>query len=243
MKSAKELDLRAKDIPWLRIFAEGGVIVGSILLAFALDAWWDNRNREEELRDQLELVAREMQSAREALQRALDAHDMNAHLAEHLTSALGRVAEGSEVVLSDTLVGPLLPQVTADVTTGSLDAFIAAGGLELIDDMDIRRHLLDWPTQLQDLLDDEIYLRTFVAADLASYLRANSAIANAELQSVPWLMGRFGVGPRVDPALLGTVRHSTLRHPARAIRWGGRVRSHEAWCFTASHGTTTSKGI
>jgi len=200
--------LRSKDIPWLRIFVEGGVIVGSILLAFALDALWDNRNREDELRDQLEVVAREMQSAREALQRALDAHDLNAHLAEHLTSILGRVAEGSEVVVSDTVVGPLLPQVTADVTTGSLDAFVAAGGLDLIADVDIRRHLLDWPTRIQDLLDDETYLRNFAAADLASYLRANSAVANAELQSIPWLMGRFGGGPQVDVDLFGTV---TLR--------------------------------
>jgi hypothetical protein len=208
LESAKELDLRSKDIPWLRVFVEGGVIVGSILLAFALDAWWDNRNREDELRDQREVVAREMQSAREALQRALDAHDMNANLAEHLTSALGRVAEGSGVVVSDTIVGPLLPQVTADVTTGSLDAFIAAGGLELIEDVVIRRHLLDWPTRIQDLLDDETYLRNFAAADLASYLRANSAVANAELQSIPWLMGRFGRGPQMAADLFGPI---TLR--------------------------------
>ncbi len=197
--------MRSQDIPWLRLSVEGATIVASILLAFALDAWWDNRNREADLRDQLEVVVREMQSAREALQRALDAHDMNAHLAEHLTSVLDRVAEGSAVVVSDTVVGPLFPQVTADVTTGSLDAFIAAGGLELVEDVEIRRHLLDWPTRIQDLLDDEIYLRNFAAADLASYLRANAAVANAERQSIPWLMGRFGAGPQVDPDLLGTV--------------------------------------
>jgi hypothetical protein len=28
-------------IPWLRILVEGAVIVGSILLAFGIDAWWD----------------------------------------------------------------------------------------------------------------------------------------------------------------------------------------------------------
>jgi hypothetical protein len=200
--------LRSRDIPWLRVIVEGTVIVGSILLAFALDAWWDDRNREAELRDQLSVVAGEMQSASEALQRALNAHDMNADLAEHLTSALGQVADGSEVVVSDTLIGPLLPQVTADVTTGSLDAFIAAGGLELVEDADIRRQLLDWPTRVQDLLDDETYLRNFAAADLASYLRANAAVANAELRSIPYLMSRFAGGPQVDPDLLGTV---TLR--------------------------------
>jgi hypothetical protein len=187
---------------------EGALIVGSILLAFALDAWWDNRNHEQELRGQLEVVVGEMQSARQALQRALDVHDWNAHLAEYLTSALGRAAEGSEVSVSDTLVGPLLPQTTADVTTGSLDAFIEAGGLGLIEDGDVRRRLLAWPTRIEDLQDDEIYLRNFAAADLASYLRAHSDVANAERLSIPLLLGRFAGGPRVDPDLLGTV---TLR--------------------------------
>lgn len=30
-------------VPWLRVFVEGVVIVGSILLAFAIDAWWEER--------------------------------------------------------------------------------------------------------------------------------------------------------------------------------------------------------
>lgn len=36
-------DPSSRGLPWLRIFAEGGVIVASILLAFAIDAWWDGR--------------------------------------------------------------------------------------------------------------------------------------------------------------------------------------------------------
>ena len=30
-------------IPWGRLVAEGAAIVISILLAFSIDAWWDNR--------------------------------------------------------------------------------------------------------------------------------------------------------------------------------------------------------
>jgi hypothetical protein len=30
-----------RQIPWLRVFVEGVVIVGSILLALGLQAWWD----------------------------------------------------------------------------------------------------------------------------------------------------------------------------------------------------------
>jgi hypothetical protein len=35
-------------IPWLRVIVEGVVIVGSILLALAADAWWDGRNDREQ---------------------------------------------------------------------------------------------------------------------------------------------------------------------------------------------------
>ncbi len=30
-------------IPWLRVFVEGVVIGGSILLAFGIQAWWEGR--------------------------------------------------------------------------------------------------------------------------------------------------------------------------------------------------------
>ena len=40
-------------IPWLRVFVEGVVIVGSILLAFGIQAWWDER---QERREETELL-------------------------------------------------------------------------------------------------------------------------------------------------------------------------------------------
>jgi len=36
-------------IPWLRVFVEGVVIVVSILLAFGLQAWWDRVQEAERL--------------------------------------------------------------------------------------------------------------------------------------------------------------------------------------------------
>jgi len=36
-----------RTIPWPRIAVEGVAIVASILLAFAIDAWWDDRQRDE----------------------------------------------------------------------------------------------------------------------------------------------------------------------------------------------------
>jgi TRAP-type C4-dicarboxylate transport system permease small subunit len=35
-----------KQIPWMRVFVEGLVIVFSILMAFWGDAWWDRKRRD-----------------------------------------------------------------------------------------------------------------------------------------------------------------------------------------------------
>ncbi len=38
-----------RQVPWLRVFVEGVVIVASILLAFGIEAWWDGvQDRAEE---------------------------------------------------------------------------------------------------------------------------------------------------------------------------------------------------
>ncbi len=36
-----------RQIPWLRVFVEGVVIVGSILLAFGIEGWGDERTEGE----------------------------------------------------------------------------------------------------------------------------------------------------------------------------------------------------
>ncbi len=194
----------ANRIRWLRLFGEGAVIVGSILLAFFLDAWWDDNSRERDLRAQLEVVADEMRTTRASLESVLRAHAWNVQLSQKLRLKLAEVEAGSTILVPDEEIGPLLPQVTADVTTSALDAFVAEGGLKLIDDLDARAALLAWPARMEDLLDDEIYLRNFAAAALVSWLRNNADIANAELLSTSILLGHFGVGPPPDPSLLGT---------------------------------------
>jgi hypothetical protein len=200
--------MQPRDTPWFRIFGEGAVIVGSILLAFALDAWWDERNREQALKAQQGAVLDELKSTYASLGNVQMAHDLNVRLTESLRASLAMVPDGETVVIADEDLGPLLPQVTADVTTGTLNAFIAAGGLDIIDNANVRRELLGWSARIDDLLDDEVYLRNFAAADLAAYLRANADVANAESWSIAMVRNRFGVGPAPDQNALGTV---TLR--------------------------------
>jgi hypothetical protein len=44
---------RLQDIPWVRILAESVAIVASILLAFAVDAWWADRQIQVDVQENL----------------------------------------------------------------------------------------------------------------------------------------------------------------------------------------------
>ena len=47
---------KLREIPWPRILAEGTAIVVSILLAFSIQAWWENRQDREDEQDYLRLL-------------------------------------------------------------------------------------------------------------------------------------------------------------------------------------------
>jgi hypothetical protein len=56
-----------RQIPWLRIFAEGVAIVVSILLAFGIQAWWEERQEREEERRILQALSEDFSETREDL--------------------------------------------------------------------------------------------------------------------------------------------------------------------------------
>ena len=58
----------------LRFLAESGVIVASILLAFALEAWWDTRRGLEDLDEMLGLVDEELRQNTELLRTSIESH-------------------------------------------------------------------------------------------------------------------------------------------------------------------------
>ena len=59
-----------RQIPWLRVFVEGVVIVGSIRLAFGIQAWWDERGASAASRQLLQDLLAEFGQVEEELERA-----------------------------------------------------------------------------------------------------------------------------------------------------------------------------
>ena len=132
-------------IPWLRVLIEGVVIVGSILLAFGIDAWWEGRQERVEEQALLSRLQGELAEA-------------ESHLQEWRENQRGVADAGREILANTELsprptiptdsIGKLIWKATfnwdADPPTGVVSSAIATGRISLIADSDLREALVLW---------------------------------------------------------------------------------------------------
>lgn len=147
--------------PWKRLALEGVVIVFSILLAFALDAWWDQRKHRAEENNQLQALRTELSESLPPLEAILMAIQDIAGKISTLTTLLEEAA-GEPVVISGELLGAVITWRTTDVSTSTLDALMASGNLNLLSNVELRAKLAALPATLYDLTEDEKIAQEFV---------------------------------------------------------------------------------
>jgi len=66
---------RSHSKTWLGFVAEGLVVIASILLAFAIDAWWDRRGEREREYEVLAALEHEMIQNKQDIETTLESHD------------------------------------------------------------------------------------------------------------------------------------------------------------------------
>lgn len=139
-------------------------MVGSILLAFALDAWWDHRQLAQELRQELQSVRQECEEnqRRVAQERTRLAQVVAAN--RYLLSVLDAAPTSSTVLVQDTvawLVTSWAPSL--DVSFGAVDALISSGHLGALDNLELRIRLSGLRGRIDDAVEEEIFARQLMA--------------------------------------------------------------------------------
>lgn len=139
-----------------RLFAEGCVIVISILVAFAVDAWWENRQEEEAARW---LVARLHADFTEI--RA----DLDVAMADHLDAleAATRLAEHRGPLPITPEFDALLYKVfigfrTFNPGSGSVEVFLNSEASRMIENRPLADLLVRWPSIVDEMREDEAML-------------------------------------------------------------------------------------
>jgi len=146
-----------RNIPWARLGFESVLIVVSILLAFAIERWWSDRQASIEEQALLRQLKVEFEDNASRLVEKRSEHQEVRDAGLRLLSVMGpdaRVEDlGIETIRED--FGALMYLRTFDPGTGTLSTIIQSGKLDLISSDDLRTNLSAWPARYQDLSEDE----------------------------------------------------------------------------------------
>lgn len=146
-----DVKLRIKDS-----LREALVVVGSILIAFSLDAWWD---KSVETRQAAEIIASleaEFLANRVTLQ--ADSERVRAYVLATqrlLNAAIAPPAERPPIESMGADLWETLSWRTSRIKTATLDAAISAGRLETIEPPSLRIALAGWPSVVEDMAEEE----------------------------------------------------------------------------------------
>jgi hypothetical protein len=143
-----------QEIPWNRFAIEAIVIVGSILLAFAIDAWWDERQSEAREQD---LLFRLETGFINHISQADSAIVLASRSLQGITTFIAKTPEELEQVPSSDAY-PILRGLWAvqGLQQGLLDSrsilsTLDAGRLSLMTDQDLLAALTEWQGELETL--------------------------------------------------------------------------------------------
>lgn len=156
-------------VPWARLFIEGGVIVFSILLAFAIDAWWDERQEREREVQQLARVSAELKLNEDSFTAKLT--DLRRAFAAAVVQQ-SWMGENPEPVDADELTqiwDRILGIGTLSIPSRAINEYLAAASEGDPEFTDIRDQLTEWAYRSERLSNQYSILRQ-KHSELTDYL-------------------------------------------------------------------------
>jgi hypothetical protein len=175
---------------WAQMAAEGLVIVGSILLAYAIDAWWDDHQSNQEEQEIVAGLITEFKTHRDTLMRVKQAH---LERLDHVELILQSSATGQwthPTVSIDHALTALLIPATTDLGNGVRNALVSGGRLALLSDGQLRLQLANWEGVIDEVSDDENMSRDLVKDMILPYFARHS---------IPVNLGVAGIDPQGAP--------------------------------------------
>lgn len=140
-----------RNIPWKRIGVEALAIVASILLAFAIDAWWDERGDQHRIKDQLRSLTIEFAEVELHLK---DYETRLLSLRQAVSDLLSHIGPETQIQTVNSLYALIDFSFRAsrmELPTASLQALLASGELSAVSDHKLNALLASWPAEVSKL--------------------------------------------------------------------------------------------
>ena len=165
--------VRNENVPWKRLSVEAAAIVGSILLAFAIDAWWEERNLQAVLVGNLSGLSYDFATNRAGLIDVSDRHGRSVRAIEDIL-ILGS-DPGNELDHDEFYRRMREVNITRkfSVVRRTYDSLISAGLVESIPSEDLKRAIAgfyNFVKRIEHAQEDMQAIQTFI---LEPYISKN----------------------------------------------------------------------
>ncbi len=193
--------IKARKRQLLSVVREVLILVVGILLAFWLNARWDevqNRNREIELLNALEI---EFEQAAIYLEEAYEIISLNRSRSSLILDILKAHPEESRVMVHDSIALFLMGSVTLDVPMINLESAMASGAIELVSSNQLKSHLTMWPRDVAEVQEELLISRRLVyeslmqgfPGDFSELVRTATPIEGQVTNSIRYLPNSYQV--------------------------------------------------
>jgi hypothetical protein len=159
-----------------RVLIEAAVIVGSILLAFGIDAGWDTKGERATARAVLLDLEAEFRESLALIDQIIRIREGRASSAESLLEGMAAFPDQQSLDLA--LVQVFLTYTTVNVPTGAHTSYLGGTSASTIEPQALRTLLASWPGKLEDNAEDEAI-----------------EIQRVNEQLTPFLTERINLGP------------------------------------------------
>jgi hypothetical protein len=163
-------------LEWNRLLLEGVVIVASILLAFAIDTWWDDRQDRQAESNQLLSVAAELESSAEQIREKLDVLAVADNAAREFISWMGPEPQPVEQNEFKETFRKMYSIGTFVLLRGASERYLAGDRVDAVRHIEVQKAIADWYAAAGDLERQYAWLR-----------EAHSVLGNYFLDAVPRL--------------------------------------------------------
>jgi hypothetical protein len=164
-------------IPWKRLTAEVTVIVASILLAFSIDAWWDNRIEAEGERWLLERLRSDFTGMQRDLSVTFEDHKLTADACLallRLSAADPALPLTPEV---DEMVGKVfLASRTFNPGSGAIEVFLNSELSRLVRNQPLADLLIRWSALVDDMVEEEAQMQKGVSERWTPFLASRTDV-------------------------------------------------------------------
>jgi len=153
-----------------RFLAEAVLIVGSILLAFSIDAMWDELGRRQEEREAYRALVQDFQAASGLLEEVRQVHASVRSASQAILGLTGPGAVPPPGDSLDVLLGTIGRIANFAPPLGALEAMLGSGDLRLVKNTELRASLASFPSQLAEMNRTQGYGADQVFGQLVPFL-------------------------------------------------------------------------